>query len=73
MDERLKDRHLVNELPATFLEVEEQLKDDDKRWGDEWKKRGLVFEGIRKNVFLLKLLNMLMILLIMEHLCLGKK
>lgn len=36
MDDRLKDRHLVNELPATFLAVEEQLKEYDKRWGKVW-------------------------------------
>ena len=46
MDKRLKDKDLVSELPDTFLSVEEQLKNDYKRWGDEWKKRGLIYKNL---------------------------
>lgn len=43
MDERLKNINLINELKNTFDDVENQLIDDDKRWGDTWKERGLVY------------------------------
>lgn len=45
MDKRLKNVKLINELDFTFIDVEKQLISDEERWGDEWKKRGLVFRG----------------------------
>jgi hypothetical protein len=43
--ETLKDVNLVKELVHTLVDVEKQLIEDEKRWGDEWKKRGLVWKG----------------------------
>lgn len=43
MDEKLKNVNLINELDFTFVEVEKQLIEDEKRWGDTWKERGLVW------------------------------
>jgi hypothetical protein len=48
MDERLKDIDLINELGQTFCDVEDQLSDDEKRWGDTWKERGLVYNGMNQ-------------------------
>lgn len=45
MSKNLKNCELVEHLPTTFLAVEEQLKSDYLRWGDEWKKRGLRYKG----------------------------
>lgn len=45
MDERLKNIKLINELDFTFVDVEKQLIEDQERWGDEWKRRGLVYKG----------------------------
>lgn len=45
MDDRLKDVKLVDELRETFSDVNEQLIEDEKRYGDTWKERGLVFNG----------------------------
>lgn len=42
MDERLKDVNLLDELRETMEDVEIQLYEDEKRWGDTWKERGLV-------------------------------
>ena len=42
MDERLKDVKLLDELRETMEDVEIQLYEDEKRWGDTWKERGLV-------------------------------
>lgn len=42
MDERLKDVNLLDELRETMEDVEIQLFEDEKRWGDTWKERGLV-------------------------------
>lgn len=41
MDERLKDVNLINELWETSQDVEIQLSEDEKRYGDTWKERGL--------------------------------
>lgn len=30
---------LIDYLPETFDRVKEQLQDDEKRWGDTWRKR----------------------------------
>jgi len=45
MDERLKDVDLISELDFTFIDVENQLIEDEERWGDTWKERGLVYNG----------------------------
>jgi hypothetical protein len=45
MDERLKKVYLLEELDFTFDDVKEQLIEDEKRYGDTWKERGLVFNG----------------------------
>jgi hypothetical protein len=46
MDERLKNVNLIDELDFTFVDVEQQLISDEKRYGDTWKERGLVWEGL---------------------------
>ena len=43
MDKRLKDVNLINELWETYQDVEMQLTEDEKRYGDTWKERGLTF------------------------------
>lgn len=43
MDIRLKNVDLIAELQDTFQDVTKQLIEDEKRWGDTWKERGLVF------------------------------
>jgi len=43
MDERLKDVNLIDELDFTFIDVETQLIADEKRYGNTWKERGLVW------------------------------
>jgi len=45
MDERLKNVSLIDELDFTFIDVEQQLIEDEKRYGDTWKERGLVHNG----------------------------
>jgi hypothetical protein len=45
MDERIKNVDLIGELDYTFVDVEQQLIEDQKRWGDIWKERGLVYKG----------------------------
>ena len=40
---------LVEFLPETFEQVTEQLKNDEKRWGDTWKHRARL--GQKKRVF----------------------
>lgn len=45
MDERLKSVNLIDELDFTFIGVEKQLIENEKRWGDMWKERGLVWNG----------------------------
>lgn len=42
---KLDDVNLVTELNSTFDAVEVQLMKDEKRWGDTWKERGLVYNG----------------------------
>ena len=46
MDEKLKNIDLVNKLDETFTEVMDQLLEDQKRWGDMWKKRDMVYNGM---------------------------
>jgi hypothetical protein len=43
MDERLENVDLIKELDFTFVDVEKQLIEDQKRYGDTWKERGLVY------------------------------
>ena len=43
MDERLKNVNLLDELRETMEDVEIQLYEDEKRYGDTWKERGLVY------------------------------
>ena len=45
MDDKLKNINLITVLPHTFMDVSLQLESDEKRYGDTWKERGLVFEG----------------------------
>ena len=45
MDEKLKNVNLIDELDTTFIDVALQLKEDEKRYGDTWKERGLVWNG----------------------------
>ncbi len=45
MDKRLENVNLVDELDNTFIELESQLINDQIRWGDTWKERGLVWNG----------------------------
>lgn len=45
MDEKLKDISLHDELPETFSDVHDQLHNDELRYGDTWKERGLVWNG----------------------------
>jgi hypothetical protein len=45
MNDRLKDVSLINELDFTFIDVEKQLIEDEKRYGDTWKERGLHYNG----------------------------
>jgi hypothetical protein len=45
MDEKLKNVNLIDELDSTFVDVALQLKEDEKRYGDTWKERGLVYNG----------------------------
>ena len=48
MDERLKDVNLLDELRETMEDVEIQLHDDEKRYGDTWKERGLIHKGMNQ-------------------------
>jgi protein tyrosine phosphatase len=48
MDERLKNVNLLDELRETMEDVEIQLFDDEKRYGDTWKERGLVYNGMNQ-------------------------
>lgn len=42
MDDRLKYVNLISELDSTINDVENQLINDEERYGDTWKERGLV-------------------------------
>jgi len=46
MDERLENVNLIDELQRTFDDVETQLIGDEKRHGDTWKIRGLIYNGM---------------------------
>lgn len=49
MDERLENVNLIDELDFTFIDVEQQLIADQKRWGDTWKERGLVWNDMSQD------------------------
>ena len=56
MDERLKYVDLIDELSITFEDLEDQLLKDEKRWGDTWKKRGLVWNNMpQEERFMIKM------------------
>ncbi len=44
MDERLKDINLLSEIRETTKDLVLQLWEDEKRYGDTWKERGLLWE-----------------------------
>ena len=46
MDERLKNVDLIDELNETYVDVTNQLMEDEKRYGDTWKEQGLVYEDL---------------------------
>ena len=46
MDEKLKNVDLIDELDFTFIDVEQQLIEDEKVYGDTWKETGLVWNGM---------------------------
>lgn len=56
MEERLKDVNLLDELRETFEDMELQLYEDEKRWGDEWKERGLSHKNLsQEERFMIKM------------------
>jgi len=58
MDERLENVNLLTELEETFMEVKNQLRLDELRYGDTWKERGLNFNGqSQEERFFLKILE----------------
>jgi len=58
MDERLENVNLLTELEETFMEVKNQLRLDELRYGDTWKERGLNFNGqSQEERFFLKMLE----------------
>ena len=46
MDERLKDVNLLAEVRFTAEDLVQQLAEDEKRYGDTWKERSLVWKGM---------------------------
>ena len=50
MDERLKNVSLIKELDFTFIDVEGQLIEDEKRYGNTWKERGLLYNDQSQEV-----------------------
>lgn len=46
MYDKLKNISLINELDYTFVDVQKQLIEDEKKWGNTWKERGLVWNGM---------------------------
>jgi len=39
-------KSLPEYLPEFFIELENQIYKDNERWGDTWKERSLVWEGL---------------------------
>ena len=50
MNDRLKNVNLIKELDYTFVDVEKQLIEDEKHYGDTWKERGLVWKDQSQEV-----------------------
>jgi len=48
MDERLRNVKLIDEIRETAEDLEIQLWEDEKRYGDTWKERGLVYKGMNQ-------------------------
>lgn len=48
MSDKLNDVNLIEELFDTFAEVRHQLIEDQKRYGDTWKERGLVWKKMNQ-------------------------
>jgi hypothetical protein len=48
MEEKLKDVNLIDEIRRTAEDLEIQLWEDEKRYGDTWKERGLVWKGMNQ-------------------------
>jgi len=48
MNEKLKDVNLIDEIRQTAEDLEIQLWEDEKRYGDTWKERGLVWKGMNQ-------------------------
>jgi hypothetical protein len=56
MDKRLDFVNLISEVRFTAEDMVHQLSEDEKRWGDEWKKRGLVWNGLsQEERFMMKM------------------
>ena len=56
MEENLKNIDLIEELHHTFEDLERQLEKDEERWGDTWKERGLVWNGLsQEERFMMKM------------------
>lgn len=48
MHEKLKNVNLIDEIRETAEDLEIQLWEDEKRYGDTWKERGLVWNGMNQ-------------------------
>lgn len=46
MNEKLKDVSLIDEIRETAEDLEIQLLEDEKKYGDTWKERGLTWKGM---------------------------
>jgi len=45
MDERLKNIDLVDEVNETYVDMMDRLLEKEKKYGNLWKERGLVFNN----------------------------
>jgi len=45
MDNKLKNINLVDEVNETYVDMMDRLLEKEKKYGDLWKERGLVFNG----------------------------
>ena len=56
MDKRLDFVNLISEVRFTAEDMVHQLSEDEKRWGDTWKERGLVWNGLsQEERFMMKM------------------
>ena len=44
-NEDVLNKNLVEYLPEFFEALKDRIVDDDARWGDTWKERGLLYNG----------------------------